>query len=99
MSLRERIGKVPSCSWSDYLDCDAQGHGYGRAAALAVRILQTADADMPIRLSAEETHTKAHRLYGSPGSRLTDERDGDDLVFALSAANDARRASMKEDHL
>ena len=69
-------------SWSYYLDKAQQGHGYGKAAArLAVKILKTAMPELPVKLSAEKDNTKAHRLYESVGFLLTDEIDGDDLVF------------------
>ena len=69
-------------SWSYYLDRKYQGNGYGRAAAcLAVRILQKADPDLPIKLSAEANNEKAHRLYRSIGFQHHGEMDGDDLVF------------------
>ena len=69
-------------SWSYYLDRRYQGNGYGRAAArLAVQILQSADPDFPIKLSAEANNKKAHRLYRSIGFQHHGEMDGDDLVF------------------
>ena len=79
--LREWIGSNAT-SWSYYLDKAQQGHGYGKAAArLAVKILKTAMPELPVKLSAEKDNTKAHRLYESVGFLLTDEIDGDDLVF------------------
>ena len=69
-------------SWSYYLDKDWQGQGYGKTAArLAVKILKSAMPELPVKLSAEKENTKAHRLYKSVGFLLTDETDGDDLVF------------------
>ena len=69
-------------SWSYYLDKDWQGQGYGKTAArLAVTILKTTVPELPIKLSAEKDNMKAHRLYQSIGFLLSDETDGDDLVF------------------
>ena len=79
--LRKWIGDSAT-SWSYYLDKDQQGKGFGKAAALlAVRILKSAFPDQPIKLSAEKDNVKAHRLYRSAGFALSDETDGDDLVF------------------
>ena len=70
-------------SWSYYLDRKSQGFGYGKAAAqLAVRILQQADPNTPIKLSAEQANHSAQRLYCSLGFIHNGEMDGDDLVFA-----------------
>lgn len=38
---------------------------------------------MPIRLSTEALNIKAQKLYASIGFVLSEERDGDDLVFVL----------------
>ena len=85
ISLNEWIGKSSAYSWSYFLDQNAQGRGYGRAAAeLAIRLLNAADPDMPIRLSAEVSNADAHRLYCSLGFRLLEEKDGDDLMFERS---------------
>ncbi len=73
-----------SNGWSYYLDHAAQGFGYGTAAAkLAVRILKQADPEVPIKLTAEVSNIKAHHLYQKIGFALSDELDGDDLVFVL----------------
>ncbi len=73
-----------SNSWSYYLDKQHQGHGLGKAAAqLAVQILKSAHPDRPIKLSAEAGNEKAHRLYRGIGFSLSEELDGDDLVFIL----------------
>ena len=73
-------GKATSFSY--YLDKDWQGCGYGKTAAkLAVQILKCAVPELPIKLSAEKDNEKAHRLYQSIGFSLSDELDGDDLVF------------------
>lgn len=79
--LREWFGSS-STSWSYYLDASQQGHGYGKnAARLAIQILKAAEPMLPIKLSAEKENVKAHRLYQSLGFLLTNELDGDDLVF------------------
>ena len=77
-----RNWKDNATSWSYYLDKDWQGQGYGKTAArLAVKILKSAMPELPVKLSAEKENTKAQRLYKSVGFLLTDETDGDDLVF------------------
>lgn len=69
-------------SWSYYLDIDWQGQGYGKTAArLAVKILKSAMPELPVKLSAEKDNMKAQNLYKSIGFLLSDEIDGDDLVF------------------
>ena len=69
-------------SWSFYLDADWQGLGYGKVAAqLAVQILKSAEPKQPVKLSTENNNTRAHHLYRSIGFALSDEMDGDDLVF------------------
>ena len=69
-------------SWSYYLDAQHQGKGFGKSAArLAVQILKSAAPEQPIKLSTEKDNEKAHRLYRSVGFVLSDEIDGDDLVF------------------
>ena len=79
--LREWVGSNAT-SWSYYLDKNRQGKGYGKAAArLAVQILKAAAPELPVKLSAEKDNLKAHRLYESIGFLLSDETDGDDLVF------------------
>ena len=71
-------------NWSYYIDTRYQGRGLGRAAAaLAIRILKAAYPDTPIKLSTEACNGRAQRLYRSLGFTLSDERDGDDLVFVL----------------
>lgn len=71
-----------NCSWSYYLDHRYQHHGYGKTAAcLAIQLLKTAEPDIPIKLSVEKDNMKAQTLYRSIGFRLSDETDGDDLVF------------------
>ena len=71
-------------SWSYFIDGEQQGKGYGkRAARMAVRLLQAADPEIPIKLSTEEANQKAQELYLSLGFRQLPERDGDDLVFGL----------------
>ena len=42
---------------------------------------------MPIRLSTEESNTKAQRLYQSLGFTKSDVLDGDDVVFVLRCVN------------
>ena len=79
--LRKWVGSEAT-SWSFYLDKGAQGQGYGKTAArLAVSILKAAMPELPIKLAAEKDNEKAHRLYTSIGFQLSDEVDGDDLVF------------------
>jgi diamine N-acetyltransferase len=79
--LRKWTGTCAT-SWSYYLDKDWQGQGYGKTAArLAVTILKTAVPEMPVKLSAEKDNMKAQNLYKSIGFLLSDEIDGDDLVF------------------
>lgn len=69
-------------SWSYYLDAQYQGKGFGKSAArLAVQILKSAAPEQPIKLSTEKGNEKAQHLYRSVGFVLTDEIDGDDLVF------------------
>ena len=82
--FREWLAEGDAYTWSYYLDKDWQGQGYGeKAARLAVRILKTADAGMPVKLSTEQENRKAQRLYQKIGFRKLDEMDGDDLVFGL----------------
>lgn len=77
-----RNWKDNATSWSYYLDKDRQGQGYGKTAArLAVRILKSAMPELPVKLSAEKDNMKAQNLYKSIGFLLSDEIDGDDLVF------------------
>lgn len=69
-------------SWSYYLDKEWQGQGYGKTAArLATKILKTVMPELPVKLSAEKDNMKAQNLYKSIGFLLSDEIDGDDLVF------------------
>lgn len=71
-------------SWSYFLDVRQQGRGYGkRAVQLALRLLQLADPDMPVKLAVEAANTRAQRLYRSLGFRQLPERDGDDLIFCM----------------
>ena len=71
-------------SWSYYLDKAWQGHGYGTIAArIAVQILKAATPNTPIKLSAEQSNAKAHKLYRSIGFSHVGEMDGDDLVFTF----------------
>lgn len=90
----DRIGFINLCvwlgggekcySWSYYIDIQQQGKGYGKsAAALAIRLLKSANAQKKIKLSTEEGNGKAQKLYLSLGFSLLDELDGDDLVFGL----------------
>lgn len=82
--LREWLGDGEAYSWSYYLDGDSQGRGYGKAAAeLAVKLLKAAAPDASIKLSTEQDNVRAQKLYQSVGFRLSDEMDGDDLVFVL----------------
>ena len=79
--LREWSGSNAT-SWSYYLDRSCQGKGYGKAAArLAIQILKAAAPELPVKLSAEQDNTHAHRLYQSIGFLPSGETDGDDLVF------------------
>lgn len=72
-------------SWSYFLDKRFQGFGYGKTAAqLAVRILQQADPNTPIKLSTERTNYPAQQLYRTLGFTHTGEMDGDDLVYAYT---------------
>ncbi|MBR4701696.1 MAG: GNAT family N-acetyltransferase [Oscillospiraceae bacterium] len=84
INLLRWLGLGEGVTWSLYLDADAQGKGYGKAAAkLAVRILKTAFPDEMLKLSVVESNTKARALYLSLGFRLLDELDIDDLVYGL----------------
>jgi ribosomal protein S18 acetylase RimI-like enzyme len=86
ISLLRWLGDGDAVSWSYYIDEREQSRGFGKAAAAhAVRVLSAAFPDKPIKLSAEETNTKAHGLYRALGFVLLDERDGDDLIFAHPA--------------
>ena len=79
--FRQWIGDNAT-SWSYYLDKDWQCKGFGKIAAkLAVQILKEANPDLPIKLSSEKINKLSHRLYQSIGFQLSDEIDGDDLVF------------------
>ena len=79
--FRKWVGSEAT-SWSYYLDKDWQGKGFGKTTAkLAVQILKAAMPELPIKLSAEQANEKAHRLYQTIGFQLSDEIDGDDLVF------------------
>ncbi len=70
--------------WSYCIDRQHQGRGYGKAAArLAVQLLKAAAPEMPVKLSAEANNAKAHSLYRQIGFILSDELDGDDLIFVL----------------
>jgi diamine N-acetyltransferase len=74
-----------SNSWSYYLDQRHQHRGYGSAAArLAVKLLKAAEPHTPIKLSVEKENVKAQDLYRSIGFTLSQEMDGDDLVFIYS---------------
>lgn len=71
-------------SWSYYLDAEEQGKGYGRAAArLAVQVLKAANPAARICLAVEADNCAAQRLYESLGFRRQEEKDGDDLIYAL----------------
>ena len=84
ISLCKWLAKGDAWSWSFFIDKDHQGRGYGRRAArLAVRILQAADPEKPIKLATEQSNQRAQRLYASLGFRLLPELDGDDLVYGL----------------
>ncbi|MBR4435780.1 MAG: GNAT family N-acetyltransferase [Clostridia bacterium] len=84
MNLLKWTWRNAEMSWSFFIDKAFQGRGYGRQAAmLAIRILRSVEPDTPIKLSAEADNQSAHRLYLSLGFRLSDEKDGDDLVFVL----------------
>ena len=79
--FRKWVGSEAT-SWSYFLDKDWQGKGFGKTAAkLAVQILKAAMPELPIKLSSEQANEKAHRLYQAIGFQLSDEFDGDDLVF------------------
>ncbi len=79
--LREWMGGS-GMSWSYYIDYREQGRGCGVAAAkLAVRILKAAVPNEPVKLSVERDNEKGQRLYKKIGFTLSDELDGDDLVF------------------
>ena len=79
--LRKWVGSEAT-SWSYYLDKTWQGKGFGKTAArLAVQILKAAMPELPIKLAAEKDNEKAHRLYQAIGFQLSNELDGDDLVF------------------
>ena len=79
--FRKWVGSEAT-SWSYFLDKDWQGKGFGKTAAkLAVQILKAAMPELPIKLSSEQANEKAHRLYQAIGFQLSDEIDGDDLVF------------------
>lgn len=84
ISLLKWRGPGEGLSWSYYIDTRYQGQGLGRAAAdLAIQILRAVDPHMPIKLSTEAANQRAQRLYRSLGFALSDELDGDDLVFVL----------------
>ena len=79
--FRKWVGSEAT-SWSYFLDKDWQGKGFGKTAAkLAVQILKAAMPQLPIKLASEQANEKAHRLYQAIGFQLSDEFDGDDLVF------------------
>lgn len=82
--LRTWGGNRNANSWSYYLDAKEQGKGYGRAAAqLAVQVLKAADPAAGICLAVEADNCAAQRLYESLGFRRQEEKDGDDLIYAL----------------
>ena len=84
ISLCRWLGNGDAYSWSYYIDKERQNKGYGRnAAALAIRILKTADPQKLIKLSTEECNEKAQRLYLSLGFQKLPEFDGDDVVFGI----------------
>ena len=85
INLCKWLGEGDAYTWSYFIDKDHQGKGYGtQAAALAVRILKSANPRKQIKLATEASNAKAHALYRSLGFELLDERDGDDLVFGLN---------------
>lgn len=84
ISLCKWLGAGEANSWSFYIDKKHQGKGYGKnAAQLAIRILKEAEPEKPIKLAAEASNEKAHRLYMSLGFKQLAEMDGDDIVFGL----------------
>lgn len=84
INLLRWLGLGNGVTWSLYLDAEAQGKGYGRAAArLATDVLKTAFPDEMLKLSVVETNTRARALYVSLGFRLLDELDINDLVYGL----------------
>lgn len=84
INLLRWLGAGDGVSWSYYLDHKAQNKGYGKAAAkLAVQILKAAFPREMIKLSTGAENKKAQALYASLGFQKLEERDGDDLVFAL----------------
>ena len=84
ISLCKWLGCGDAYSWSYYIDKKHQRKGYGRkAAAVAIRILKTANPEKPIKLSTEECNEKAQSLYLSLGFHKLPELDGDDIVFGL----------------
>ena len=86
--FRKWLGATPALDWSYFIDKAYQGMGYGKASArLAIQILRSADPEMPIKLSTEESNTKAQRLYQSLGFTKSDVLDGDDVVFVLRCVN------------
>ena len=79
-----RAGGEAAWTWSFFVDEREQGRGLGRSAAkLAARLLKTAFPERHVKLATEADNDRAQRLYRSLGFRLLEERDGDDLVFAL----------------
>ena len=84
ISFSTWIGNAEAYSWSYFIDLKYQGKGYGKTVAkLAINILKTANRNKSIKLAAEKTNTKAHKLYSSLGFSKSAEMDGDDIVFVL----------------
>ena len=84
ISLCKWLGNGDAYSWSYYIGKEYQSKGYGRnAAALAIRILEAADPQKPIKVSSENCNEKAHCLYLSLGFQKLPELDGEDIVFGL----------------
>lgn len=73
---------TPSTTWSYFISEEYQGNGYGvKAARLALNLLSEAASEYTVKLSTEQENKKAQKLYTKLGFKLSEEKDGDDLIF------------------
>lgn len=83
LTLNKWLPQKEDFSFSVLIDEHFQGRGYGSAAiSLALEIFRAIDPCKMVKVAVEESNSNAQRFYHSLGFSRTEERDGDDIVFA-----------------
>ena len=83
LTLNTWLPKKEDFSFSILIDGRYQGRGHGSAAiSLALEIFHAIDPSKKVKIAVEESNSNAQRFYHSLGFLRTEERDGDDIVFA-----------------